>query len=147
VRDVLKGDWKFDGFVMSDWTSTYDGVAAASAGLDLEMPFAQHMNRDTLLSAMKDGKVSMATIDDKVRRMLRVMFRFGFFDRSQTDSTLPLYNPDSRLVALEAAREGIVLLKNAGNQERCCCWPQRSPGCDRGRGQLAGPSVSLHKHA
>lgn len=115
IREVLKGDWKFDGLVMSDWTSTYDGVAAANAGLDLEMPSGQHMNRDTLHPAIKAGKVSVATIDDKVSRMVRVMFRFGFFDRPQLDSSLPLYNPDSRQVALQAAREGTVLLKNSEN--------------------------------
>ncbi len=112
LNEILKGDWKFDGFVMSDWSSTYDGVAAANGGLDLEMPSGLHMNRDTLLPAIKSGKLAVATIDDKVRRMLRVMFRFGFFDRQQLDSSLPLYNPDSRLIALQGAREGIVLLKN-----------------------------------
>ena len=115
LKEILKGDWKFDGLVMSDWSSTYDGVAAANGGLDLEMPSGVYMNRDTLLPAIKSGKVSVATIDDKVRRMLRVMFRFGFFDRDQLDPSLPLYNPDSRLVALQAAREGIVLLKNKGD--------------------------------
>lgn len=115
LREILKDDWKFDGFVMSDWGSTYDGVAAANAGLDLEMPSGQFMNRETLLPAIKSGKVAVSTIDDKIRRMLRVMFRFGFFDRPQTDPNLPRYNPDSRLVALQAARESIVLLKNAGN--------------------------------
>ena len=115
LKEILKGDWKFDGLVMSDWSSTYDGVAAANAGLDLEMPSGVHMNRDTLLPAIKAGKLNVATVDDKVRRMLRVMFRFGFFDRDQLDPSLPLYNPDSRLVALRAAREGIVLLKNKGD--------------------------------
>jgi len=115
IKEILKGDWKFDGVVMSDWGSTYDGVAAANAGLDLEMPSGRFMNRRTLLPAIKEGKVKIETIDDKVRRMLRVMFRFGFFDRPQTDPSLPLYNPDSRIVALEGAREGIVLLKNEGD--------------------------------
>ncbi|MCX6245027.1 MAG: glycoside hydrolase family 3 C-terminal domain-containing protein [Bacteroidetes bacterium] len=112
LKTILKGDWKFDGIVMSDWGSTYDGVAAAQAGLDLEMPAADFMNRKTLLPGLDDGSLSMDMIDDKVRRMLRIMFRFGFFDRPQTDSTLALYNTDSQNVALQAAREGIVLLKN-----------------------------------
>jgi beta-glucosidase len=115
LNEILKGDWKFDGLVMSDWGSTYDGVAAANGGLDLEMPSGEHMNRDTLLPAIQAGKVAVSTIDNKVRRMLRVMFRFGFFDREQADLSLPLYNPDSRLVALQAAREGIVLLRNNGD--------------------------------
>jgi len=115
IKDILKGDWKFDGIVMSDWTSTYDAVAAANAGLDLEMPSGAFMNRQNLLPAINDGKVSVAAIDDKVRRMLRVMFRMGYFDRDQTDPSLPLDNPDSRTVALQAARESIVLLKNQDN--------------------------------
>ncbi len=115
IRDILKGEWKFDGIVMSDWGSTWDGVAAANAGLDLEMPSGAFMNRETLLPAIKEGKVKETTIDDKVRRMLRVMFRMGFFDRPQKDPNLPRYSPESRLVALRAAREGSVLLKNSGH--------------------------------
>jgi beta-glucosidase len=112
IKDILKGQWKFNGFVMSDWTSTYDAVAAVNAGLDLEMPSGTFMNQRNLLPAIKEGKVKESTIDDKIRRMLRVTFRFGFFDRPQEVPSLPLYSPESRLVALRAAREGIVLLKN-----------------------------------
>ena len=115
IRDILKGAWKFDGIVMSDWGSTWDGVAAANAGLDLEMPSGEFMTRQTLIPAVNDGKVKVSTIDDKVRRMLRVMFRMGFFDRPQQDPSLPRYSPESRLVALRAAREGSVLLKNRGD--------------------------------
>ncbi len=115
ITDILKGQWKFDGIVMSDWGSTYDGVAAANAGLDLEMPSGAFMNRETLLPAIKSGKVKESTIDDKIRRILRVTFRMGFFDKPQLDTSIPRYNPDSRLVALQASREGIVLLKNASN--------------------------------
>jgi beta-glucosidase len=115
LNEILKRDWNFDGFVMSDWGSTYDGVAAANGGLDLEMPSGKHMNRDTLMPAIKAGRVSVATIDEKIQRMLRVMFRFGFFDRPQLDPSLPLYSPESKSIALQAAREGIVLLKNQAN--------------------------------
>jgi beta-glucosidase len=114
IQDILKGQWKFDGLVMSDWDSTYDGVRAANAGLDLEMPSGKFMNRQNLLPALKAAVIKEQTIDDKIRRLLRVMFRFGFFDRPQEDPSLPKYSPDSRLVALTAAREGIVLLKNKG---------------------------------
>jgi beta-glucosidase len=109
---VAKRDWGFDGVIMSDWTSTYDGVAAANGGLDLEMPWAEHMNRQTLLPAIQDGRVSAATIDDKVRRILRLAIRFGFLNRDQRDIATPLDNPDGRAVALRSALEGMVLLKN-----------------------------------
>lgn len=112
--DVLKKEWGFDGILMSDWGGTYDGVAAANGGLDLEMPSGRFLNRQTLLPAIQDGRVSLATIDDKVRRILRKAIQFGWLDRDQTDLSIPRYNQQGRQVALQAARESMVLLKNEG---------------------------------
>ncbi|MDX6444534.1 MAG: beta-glucosidase [Blastocatellia bacterium] len=112
--DVAKNQWGFRGMIMSDWTSTYDGIAAANGGLDLEMPSGAFMNPKTLLPAIQQGKVSVATIDDKVRRILRTAIRFGWLDRDQTDPSIPRFNQQSRSDALAAARESQVLLKNAG---------------------------------
>src|SRR5438034_661006 len=114
-RDIVRKEWGFDGIMMSDWTSTYDAVGAANGGLDLEMPFAKFMNRENLLPAIKEGKVSVATVDEKVRRILQTAIRFGWLDREQTDLSIPRYNPQGRLAALQAARESMVLLKNEGN--------------------------------
>lgn len=111
---VLKKEWGFDGVLMSDWFATYDGVAAANGGMDLEMPSGAFMNRQTLMPAIQQGRVSMDTIDDKVRRILRKAIEFGWLDRAQTDLSIPRFNQEGRKVALEAAREGIVLLKNEG---------------------------------
>ena len=111
---ILKGDWKFDGIVMSDWGATHNGIAAANACLDLEMPSPEFMNRETLLPAIKDGRVSIAVIDDKARRILRKAVQFGFFDRPQTDLQQSLYTEQNRQVALQGALEGAVLLKNDG---------------------------------
>ncbi|HLJ89590.1 MAG TPA: glycoside hydrolase family 3 C-terminal domain-containing protein [Candidatus Angelobacter sp.] len=113
-RDVLKKEWGFEGVLMSDWSATYDGVAAANSGMDLEMPSGEFMNRRSLLPAIRDGRVSMATIDDKVRRILREAVRFGWLDRDQTDSSIPRYNQRGREAALQSARESMVLLKNEG---------------------------------
>ena len=113
--DVAKKEWGFDGIIMSDWDSTYDGVAAANGGLDLEMPSGKFMNRATLLPAVKAGKVSESTIDDKVRRILRTAIRFGWLDREQTDLSISQLNMPGGKVALEAARSGMVLLKNDGS--------------------------------
>lgn len=110
--DIVKKEWGFDGIIMSDWGATHDGVAAANGGLDLEMPSAQFMNKQTLLPAIERGNVAVSTIDDKVRRILRTAFEFGFFDREQTDLSIPLYSQSSRELALEEARSGMVLLKN-----------------------------------
>ena len=109
---ITKQEWGFNGVMMSDWGATHDGIAAANNGLDLEMPNAAYMNAATLLPAIKSGLVKEAAIDDKVRRILRKTIEFGFFDRDQTDSSIPLYSLDGRDLALEEAREGMVLLKN-----------------------------------
>src|ERR1700689_5145813 len=113
-NDVAKKEWGFDGLIMSEWDATYDGVAAANGALDLEMPAGKFMNRATLLPAVKSGQVSEATIDDKVRRILRTAIRFGWLDREQTDLSIPLYNVKGGEVALDAARSSMVLLKNDG---------------------------------
>ena len=113
--DVVKKEWGFKGVVMSDWTSTYDGVAAANSGLDLEMPAGLYMNRRILMPAIEQGKVSVTTIDDKVRRILRLAAQFGWLDRDQTDDGIPRYNQQGRQVALQAASESMVLLKNESN--------------------------------
>ena len=114
-NEITKKEWGFEGIIMSDWDATYDGVAAANGGLDLEMPAGKFMNRANLLPAVKAGKVSEATIDDKVRRILRTAIRFGWLDREQTDLSVSLYNVKGGQVALEAARSGMVLLKNDDN--------------------------------
>jgi beta-glucosidase len=110
--EVVKKEWGFDGIIMSDWGATHDGVAAANGGLDLEMPSAAYMNQRTLQSAIQHGDVSIATIDDKVRRILRKAVQFGFYDRPQEDLSIPLYSEAGRAVVLEEARSGMVLLKN-----------------------------------
>jgi beta-glucosidase len=113
--EVVRKEWGFDGLIMSDWVSTYDGVAAANGGLDLEMPSGKFMNRQTLMPAIEQGKVAVATIDDKVRRILRTAARFGWLDGDQWDPSIPRYNLQGNATALQAAREGMVLLKNDGN--------------------------------
>jgi beta-glucosidase len=82
---VLKGDWGFQGILMSDWDATYDGVEAANNGLDLEMPWPRFMNDKVLEPSVKSGAVKVATIDDKVLRILRVALRYGWLDRPQLD--------------------------------------------------------------
>ncbi len=114
-NDVLKKDWGFQGILMSDWGATYNGILAANAGLDVEMPSGKFMNAETLLPAIQAGKVSLATIDDKVRRILRIAVEYGFIDHEQQDSSIPLYHPQSEAVALESSLEGMVLLKNEGS--------------------------------
>ncbi len=112
--DVARKEWGFDGVMMSDWTATYDAVSAANGGLDIEMPTGRFMNQKNLLPAVKSGQVSEATIDEKVRRILMTAARFGWLDREQRDGTLSVFDGKNDAVALQSARESMVLLKNQG---------------------------------
>ena len=109
---VARKDWGFDGVMMSDWVATYDGVAAANGGMDLEMPTGAFMNRKNLLPAVADGRVKEATIDEKIRHILMTAGRFGWLDHPQTDLSLSTFSESNHQVALQGARESIVLLKN-----------------------------------
>ena len=110
--DVLKKDWGFKGMLMSDWACTYSADKAANNGLDLEMGSKDWFNRQRLLPLIKNGTVSEATINDKVRRIYGTCIEMGFFDRDQRIDTIPLYNPAASRMALKGAEEGMVLLKN-----------------------------------
>jgi beta-glucosidase len=112
--DVARKDWGFNGVIMSDWVATYDAVAAANGGLDLEMPTGKFMNRANLLPAIQSGKVTQATIDEKVRNILGTAARFGWLDSKQVDSSISFFNAQNNAIALNAARESLVLLKNDG---------------------------------
>ncbi len=112
---VLKGEWGFKGILMSDWDATYDGVAAANNGLDLEMPSPKFMNEQNLLPAVQSGAVKESTIDDKVLRLLRTELRYGFTGRPQFDPADATYSVADRAVALRGALESITLLKNEGH--------------------------------
>src|SRR5579875_1016161 len=108
---VAKQEWGFKGVIMSDWDSVYDGVAAVNNGLDLEMPFLHYLSPEILLPAVASGRVSTATIDDHVRRILRLILRFQANGRPPDDS-ISLFSESSDRIALKVARESIVLLKN-----------------------------------
>lgn len=114
LNDILKGEWGFKGFVVSDWDATHSGVNAANSGLDLEMPNNKNFN-ESLIKAVKNGEVKESAVDDKVRRILRAIFFAGLFDKGKEGGKGELDTPEHRQVALQSAREGIVLLKNEKN--------------------------------
>ena len=117
--DLVRKEWNFPDIVMSDWDATYDGIAAANGGLDLEMPTGKFMNRATLEPAIKAGKVSEATIDQKIEHILGTAARFGWLDHpdppGQFDPAIPTLDPQNNAVALRSARESVVLLKNTNS--------------------------------
>jgi beta-glucosidase len=114
LTDILKKEWGFKGFIVSDWGAVHSTVPTANAGLDVEMPTAKYLNADSLLPAIKAGKISVATIDDKVRRLLNTMAWAGLLDSSSVDKGA-LGTPEHLAIARDVAAEGIVLLKNDRN--------------------------------
>ena len=114
LQEVLKEEWGFNGLLMSDYNAIHDGLSAALYGCDLDLPAGNFMNSKNLLPFIP-APLTLATIDDKVRRILREVVSFGFLDRQQLDPTIPLDDPFSETTALNEAREGIILLKNEGN--------------------------------
>jgi beta-glucosidase len=114
---VLKQDWGFQGFIESDFLAIHDGLKAAKAGMDIDMPGGPlaRMTSANLLPAIQSGELPLSNIDDKVRRLLRGIISFGFLDRPQLDPSIPVNDPRSKEVATDVAREGIVLLENKGN--------------------------------
>jgi beta-glucosidase len=111
---VLRSEWDFPGVLMSDWGATHSTLGAANGGLDLEMPSGVFFAPEALLQLLKEGELSQNEIDNKVRRILRLIVSNGFLDRSQLDPSIPENDPASAATALAIAREGIVLLKNDG---------------------------------
>ncbi len=126
LTDVLRGEWGFDGFVVSDWESVeeiiYHGTAedeadaarqALQAGLDMDMVSGVYLN--TLGQSLAAGKVSMSEIDEAVRRILRIKHRAGLFENPYTDpsrAARDILTPESRTLARRFARQSMVLLKN-----------------------------------
>jgi len=115
LKDILKKDWGFQGFVLSDWVSVYNTENAANAGLDLEMPLGVYFHKDSLKKAINEKKVTEEVINDKVRRLLRVMFTAGLFERKATIDTTVVFSEAHKQLALKSAQEAVVLLKNQGN--------------------------------
>ncbi|WP_431245076.1 glycoside hydrolase family 3 N-terminal domain-containing protein [Flavobacterium sp. P21] len=127
-RDILKGKWNFQGFVVSDWGSIGEMVAhgyskdlkevayaAITAGSDMDME--SNAYRKNLADLVKEGRVSVDLIDDAVKRILRKKFELGLFDdpykySDDKRAEKVLGNPENRKVALEVAEKSIVLLKN-----------------------------------
>jgi beta-glucosidase len=116
LNQVLKGEWKFKGMVISDWGGTHSTVDAANHGLDLEMgsrpPYNTYFFADKLLDSVKAGKVSMKVINDKVHRELWVLFHT---DMSVNLPAGKINTPAHSKTAYDIAAESIVLLKNDQN--------------------------------
>lgn len=111
LLDILKGEWGFEGIVISDWWGTYS-PNIAKGGLDLEMPGPARWMGEQTLEAIQSGEIGEEAVDDKVRRLLRTMHKAGLFERPELQPEQAIDNPEHRNLAREVASEAIVLLKN-----------------------------------
>jgi len=110
--EVLKNEWGFDGLVISDWGAVHDTVLAANGGCDLEMPGPPKHFGPPLADAVRASVVDDATLDDKVRRVLRTVWRSGRIDHPDETPEQSIDRPEHRALARRAAIEAMVLLKN-----------------------------------
>ncbi len=114
LEDVLRGDWGFDGFVISDWFGSRTTAPTVNAGLDLEMPGPTRDRGDKLIATVKAGEISEQKIRDRALAMLRVLDRVGCLDEMPPYAEVSDNRPEHRSRIRRAGAECAVLLKNDG---------------------------------
>lgn len=113
LKDVLRREWGFKGFVQSDYTATRSTIPAALAGLDLEMKHDAHYDAN-MKTAIEIGALSVSALDDLLIPRYTEMFRFGDFDHPAITSPIPAEKDGA--IARSIAEQAAVLLKNANHQ-------------------------------
>ena len=111
-QEVLRGQWNFDGFVMSDWTSCYSPINVIRWGVDLEMPYAKSLKPELIKSLVEQGVIDERALDIKCQNIIQTIFAFEFDKREQLDKSLPENNPECDAVAHKLSQSSIVMLKN-----------------------------------
>ena len=114
-QEVLRDQWNFGGFVMSDWTSCYSPTNVIRWGVDLEMPYAKCLKPELIKSLVEQGVLDERALDVKCQNIIQTIFAFEFDKREQLDKSLPENNPECDAVAHELSRAAIVMLKNENN--------------------------------
>jgi beta-glucosidase len=115
LEDILRGEWGFDGMVVSDWNSLYSSTEVVKCGVDIEMPCARWMSPKRLKPLLDSKEISIEDIDRKIIHILDTWSRVGVLDRPVNDSSAPIGTASHKNLALQAACEGAVLLKNDGS--------------------------------
>ncbi len=111
LLDILKGEWGFDGIVISDWFGSYN-ANTVKGGMDLEMPGPARWMGEKALAQVKQGNVSEEFINDKIRRLLYTIERAGVFEHPELQPERAIDKAEHRAIARQAASQAIVLLKN-----------------------------------
>ncbi len=114
LAGILRGEWGFEGFVVSDWFGLASTTASPRAGLDLEMPGPGRVYGPALAEAVRAGEVDEALLDAQVQRLLTALDRVGALDDDPAAQERSEDRPEHRALAREAAADGIVLLRNEG---------------------------------
>ncbi len=114
LTEILKNEWGFQGFVVSDWGAVHNRILASTAGLDLEMPGLGDLPVEILVNAVQTGAVSEATLDEIARRILRVVFKARSDGQERQLNSQAGDTPEHHRLARAAEAEAIVLLKNEG---------------------------------
>lgn len=114
-QEVLRGQWGFDGFVVSDWTSCYSPVNVLRWGVDLEMPTGKCLKPELVKQLIEQGVVDERALDVKCQNIIQTIFAFEFDKREQLDKSLPENNPECDAVAHKLSQGAIVMLKNEDN--------------------------------
>ncbi|MFE6891706.1 beta-glucosidase [Streptomyces sp. NPDC057694] len=114
VNEVLRGEWGFDGFNVSDWLAARSTTGALKGGLDVAMPGPQTVYGPALAAAVRAGEVDEAEVDDAVRRVLRLAARVGVLEGAEPVVAEPPAGIDGEALAREIARRAFVLVRNTG---------------------------------
>ncbi|WP_326726222.1 MULTISPECIES: glycoside hydrolase family 3 C-terminal domain-containing protein [unclassified Streptomyces] len=114
VNEILRGEWGFDGFNVSDWMAARSTTGDIEGGLDVAMPGPKTVYGEPLAQAVRDGRVQESTVDEAVRNVLRLAARVGILDGAEPVVTEPPATIDGEALAREIARRAFVLVRNQG---------------------------------
>ena len=149
LNKILKEEWNFPGYVVSDWGAAQDTIGNANGGLDCEMPGPARSWGENLIKAVNKGKVKEETVDDKVRRILRIADFTGRLDNPEEKPEKSIDLEDDRLLIRKTGSEGMVLLKNQNilplDRSKIKKLAVIGPNALKGQ-YLGGGSASLNPH-
>lgn len=149
LAGILRDEWGFEGFVVTDWFAVTDTVASARAGVDLEMPGPGRAFGPALADAVRAGELDEAVLDAQLGRLLGTLARVGALDDDGPGAEASIDVPEHRAVARRAAAESMVLLANDGllplDRDRLSKVAVIGPNADRAQ-IMGGGSAALRAH-